>query len=70
MSHYTQQDLRSALAAGLLSFPITHFDHKSDWLAYCGLTASVHLRSRHFWIAIPMRLTRLYPPLSSIYRVS
>jgi 5-dehydro-4-deoxyglucarate dehydratase len=28
MSHYTQQDLRSALAAGLLSFPVTHFDHE------------------------------------------
>jgi 5-dehydro-4-deoxyglucarate dehydratase len=26
MSQYTRQDLRSALGAGLLSFPVTHFD--------------------------------------------
>src|ERR1700710_2322909 len=27
MTRYTQQELRDALSAGLLSFPVTHFDH-------------------------------------------
>lgn len=28
MSRYTQHELRNALSAGLLSFPVTHFDHE------------------------------------------
>jgi 5-dehydro-4-deoxyglucarate dehydratase len=36
MSQYTRQELRSALSAGLLSFPVTHFDqdHAFDERAY------------------------------------
>lgn len=36
MSQYTQQELRDALSAGLLSFPVTHFDHdyRFDEAAY------------------------------------
>ena len=31
MSHYTLQELRSALSAGLLSFPVTPFDHDYEF---------------------------------------
>ena len=36
MSHYTPEELRDALSAGLLSFPVTHFDedHAFDEAAY------------------------------------
>ncbi len=38
MSHYTPEDLRGALSAGLLSFPVTHFDrdYAFDEAAYRG----------------------------------